>query len=92
MEVEKKTWGDCTWAFCPTHDIDYLKKWRKGIVYREVVQRAVLNSESESIGRRGARVGMALAGVVLPGDPVCAGHQTDEERSDGPQWEGDLFF
>ncbi len=41
IRTEKKTWGSASWAVCPTHDVDYIRKWRPGIIYREVVERAL---------------------------------------------------
>ncbi len=32
-------WKGSKMAACITHDIDYLKKWRKGMIYRDVIQR-----------------------------------------------------
>lgn len=30
VPTQWRTWDGRRWAFCPTHDIDYLKKWRMG--------------------------------------------------------------
>ena len=35
---QRRTWAGRSWAFCPTHDVDYLRKWRPGILYRDFVQ------------------------------------------------------
>ncbi len=62
---------DAGWSFCATHDIDALRKWRPGIVWREVGQRAVANRLGESMGRRVRRLASALGGVLTPGDPYA---------------------
>ena len=59
------------WSFCATHDIDALRKWRPGIVWREAGQRALMNRLGESAGRRVRRVASALRGVAAPGDPYA---------------------
>ncbi len=37
ITVQRRVWGGAAWAFCPTHDVVYLRKWRKGMVYRDIV-------------------------------------------------------
>ncbi len=69
LDMESKQWGDATWVFCPTHDIDYVRKWRPGILYREIVERAVFNSAQETVSARIGRASAALTGLLLPGDP-----------------------
>lgn len=32
----RQKWSGKHWAFCPTHDVDYIRKWRPGIIRREV--------------------------------------------------------
>ena len=56
------------WIFCPTHDIDYLRKWRPGMIYREVVQYFALNRRRVSSGQRASRLGMFAADLLKPGD------------------------
>ncbi len=36
--LRRRRWGAAAWAFCPTHDIDYLHKWRPGTLYRELTR------------------------------------------------------
>lgn len=67
--LERKTWGDKTWAFCPTHDIDYDKKWRPGIVKREVVDRFLFNQEKETWSTRLLRIGEAVKSAAQSEDP-----------------------
>lgn len=71
VQLERKQWNEKTWAFCPTHDIDCLKKWRPGIVYREVVERALFNAEKETLRARGSRIGLAVAGLLKHHDPYA---------------------
>jgi len=47
LEMERRTFGDGSWAFCSTHDIDYDRKWRKGIFYREIVERGLLGKSTD---------------------------------------------
>lgn len=69
LRMEFKEWGECKWVFCPTHDIDYVRKWRPGILYREIVERAMFNSEKETATARIGRASAALTGLLMPGDP-----------------------
>ncbi|MFK7847725.1 MAG: polysaccharide deacetylase family protein [Rhodothermales bacterium] len=68
VPVKQRTWGGKAWAFCPTHDIDYIWKWRPGMVYREIVERFLSNSAGESIGARFARLGTFASDAVKPRD------------------------
>lgn len=38
ITTARRKWDGHEWAFCPTHDVDYLYKRRPGIVFREYVQ------------------------------------------------------
>ncbi len=67
--LERKKWSDRDWAFCPTHDIDYVKKWRPGILFREIIQRGVGNQEKESARDRLWRLTRAATGLLSTGDP-----------------------
>lgn len=71
LRLEPKKWNDKNWAFCATHDIDYLRKWRPGIFYREIVERAIFNSEKETLGARGSRIAGAARGLVQRKDPYA---------------------
>jgi hypothetical protein len=69
VSVEMRSWNGASWAVCPTHDIDYLRKWRPGIVYRELVEYLLLNRGDHSSAERWERLGK-LAGSVRQGrDP-----------------------
>lgn len=52
IPARRRSWGGQSWAFCPTHDVDYLRKGRPGIWYREVVDRLLLNRRDESASQR----------------------------------------
>ncbi len=68
IPVAPRTWGGKTWTFCPTHDIDYIWKWRPGMVFREVVEYGLLNRRSVGIGGRLKRLGAFAADALRPGD------------------------
>ncbi len=68
IPVNNRSWEERTWAFCPTHDIDYLRKWRPGMIYREVVERFLTNSSNGSVGQRFSRLGLFAKDALQPGD------------------------
>ncbi|MEM8484306.1 MAG: polysaccharide deacetylase family protein [Bacteroidota bacterium] len=68
IPVRERTWAGKTWAFCPTHDIDYIWKWRPGMVYREVVEYGLLNRRHVGVGARVKRLGAFIADALKPGD------------------------
>ena len=68
ISINRRSWGSHQWAFCPTHDIDYLRKWRAGMVYREVVQYFVANRRKVSMTQRFARLGRFIFDFFQPGD------------------------
>ncbi|NND71739.1 MAG: hypothetical protein HKN43_09175 [Rhodothermales bacterium] len=53
-----------SWCICPTVDIDYTKKWRPGIVYREVVQSPLFNIRAESFRERTSRLARSAGQFV----------------------------
>jgi Family of unknown function (DUF7033) len=67
--LRKKKFSGRDWAFCPTHDIDYEKKWRPGIIRREILHRGVLNYEKEGGGRRVRRVTNTIKSILTGKDP-----------------------
>lgn len=69
LAMERKQFGKDTWAFCSTHDIDYVRKWRPGIWKRELLDRALLNRENESLGTRVKRARRATWSFFESGDP-----------------------
>jgi hypothetical protein len=69
LAVERKTWDGSAWAFCPTHDIDYPKKWRPGILYREVVHYALQNRRGISVSERADRLLRVFRAWMSGDDP-----------------------
>ena len=68
LSIHRRNWIDKSWAFCPTHDIDYLRKWRPGMVYREVVHYLLANHLNQSLLKRAGRFGRFLFNWAKPGD------------------------
>ena len=68
-QIERKQFSGREWAFCPTHDIDYDKKWRPGIIRRELLHRAVLNHEREGVKKRLWRVSTTFTSLFSGSDP-----------------------
>jgi peptidoglycan/xylan/chitin deacetylase (PgdA/CDA1 family) len=56
-------------VLCPTHDIDYLRKWRPGILYREVVPYFFRNHLGQPIGHRLRRLLGVGRDIVSQPDP-----------------------
>lgn len=52
LEVSRRRWQGKDWALCPTHDVDYLRKWRLGVLYREFLQNLLLNRRGVPPGKR----------------------------------------
>lgn len=63
-----------TWSLCPTFDIDYLRKWRMGILYREFVEYGLLGRGPEP---RRPRLRRALRECLL-GQNSRAGRSVPE--------------
>ena len=68
VPLRRRTWHGHAWALCPTHDVDYLRKWRPGMIYREAVEYLLLNRRRVAPGARLHRFGRFLADVLRPGD------------------------
>lgn len=62
-------WAGAPWALVLTHDVDYIRKWRPGIVYREVVQYALGNARREPLAARVERLGRGCIDFLTPPDP-----------------------
>ncbi len=73
-------WAGKSWAFCATHDIDYLRKWRPGIVFREAVEYPLLNRRGVPPAERWARLKASARQAVGARDPfrVALGRMVDE--------------
>ncbi|MEM6337569.1 MAG: polysaccharide deacetylase family protein, partial [Bacteroidota bacterium] len=69
IPVGQRTWAGKEWAVCPTHDVDYLRKWRPGIVYRELVEYGVLNRRRVPLRERAQRVKASVQSWLGPRDP-----------------------
>jgi hypothetical protein len=52
-----------------THDVDYIKKWSPGIIYREIIQYFVLNFQHVSLRTRIARLKSFLKAFSAENDP-----------------------
>ncbi len=63
IQVQPRKWSGRDWAFCPTHDVDYLRKWRPGILYREFVQNLLANRRGVAFHERRRRALNALRQV-----------------------------
>ncbi len=68
VPLRRRAWGGAAWTLCPTFDIDYLRKWRKGMVYRETVEYFLLNRRRVRPGARLRRFGHFLRDSMTPGD------------------------
>ncbi len=82
-----RRWGGATWALCPTFDVDYLVKWRKGMIYREVVEYLLRNLRSEYLSARVRRFGQVLRDTLRQGDVYQTAlmriHQTIKHHGTG---------
>lgn len=68
VRFQPRQWAGRRWACCPTHDIDYLRKWRPGLVYREVVSHLLANGRQQPLSARLRRLRAFLADWLRPGD------------------------
>lgn len=66
--IRPRTWGTARWALCPTIDVDYIVKWRKGMVYRELVEYFLCNRRCEKLKARLGRLRRFLLDALRPGD------------------------
>lgn len=64
----RRSWAGKDWAICPTFDVDYLRKWRKGMLFREMVEYPLLNYRNVSVGERVVRFFRFLRDWLQPGD------------------------
>ncbi|NNE46990.1 MAG: hypothetical protein HKN37_10060 [Rhodothermales bacterium] len=83
IEWARRRWGGSDWAVCPTVDVDYLWKWRKGMIYREVVHHLMLNARKVGVGARVRRFRDFVVDAVTPGDVYrsALARMVDEIRS-----------
>lgn len=92
IRLERKTFGDQDWAFCATHDIDYVRKWRPGIWKRELLNRAVLNDQDESARQRVTRARRAVWSLFESGDPFRAALTRIPAELEGRRARGTFFY
>lgn len=64
VPVRPRRWHGRPWALCPTIDIDYLRKWRPGILYREFFLYPFRNLSCQSPGARLKRL-LGVTGEML---------------------------
>ncbi|NNE70741.1 MAG: hypothetical protein HKN29_10320 [Rhodothermales bacterium] len=78
------------WSLCPTFDIDYLRKWRPGIIYRELIQYGLLGRGPSPRGRRLARSSWE---IIAPGpDPYRAALRRILDELSRRDVRGSFFF
>lgn len=82
LEPRVRRWGGRPWAFCPTHDVDYLRKWRPGILYRELVEYLMLNRRDVPPSRRIARARKACRQMIGRDPYLRALHEMPLDVSD----------
>ncbi len=68
VHTEHRTWSGKNWAFCPTIDVDYLRHWRPGMIYREKVLYFLLNHRKVNMSRRWRRLFQFIRSYCTPGD------------------------
>jgi len=68
IHFEPRSWVAKDWAFCPTIDVDYLKHWRLGMIFREKVEYFLLNARKMSTGERWRRLFQFVNSYYSPGD------------------------
>jgi hypothetical protein len=56
-------------AVCMTHDVDYIRKWSLGIIYRELVQYLLLGKGGKELGNRLKRARAFFQAISTRDDP-----------------------
>jgi len=67
-QFKSRSWADKGWAFCPTIDVDYLKHWRLGMIFREKIEYFLLNTRRRSPMERWRRLFQFLNSYFSQGD------------------------
>jgi hypothetical protein len=84
IPVRWRDWDGDRWAFAPTHDVDYGRKWRMGILYRELVSQPRLPGDR---GEGRGRLARSAAAVrqLFGSDPYRRSleRMLEEEQSQG---------
>ena len=68
LPLTPRHWGSNSWALCATHDVDYVRKWRPGMIYRESVQYLLLNRREANASARLRRFAAFARDWASPGD------------------------
>lgn len=68
ISTELKSWDGKKWALCPTIDVDYLKHWRLGMIFREKVQYFFLNHRKVNVPERWSRLFEFIGSYFTQGD------------------------
>ncbi len=68
VHLQPKTWAGNRWALCPTIDVDYLKHWRPGMIYRELILYFLLNRRGGEFRARWKRLFQFIVSFMTPGD------------------------
>ena len=66
--TQPRLWAGKGWAFCPTIDVDYLRHWRLGMIFREKVEYFLLNHRKVTLGERWSRLFQFIKSFFTPGD------------------------
>ncbi|SHK04800.1 polysaccharide deacetylase family protein [Rhodothermus profundi] len=91
ISVRPRQWQGHRWAFCPTIDVDYLRKWRPGILYREFVLYPVRNLRQQPLAARLRRLGEVIGELLSQPDPFRVAFWRIVERI-RPLGTGTFFF
>ncbi len=68
INSDLRKWAGKDWAFCPTIDVDYLRHWRFGMIFREKVEYFLLNRRKVSVGERWRRLFQFIRSYFSQGD------------------------
>lgn len=68
IPVNSKPLNGNHWIFCPTIDVDYLKHWRLGMMFREKVEYFLFNNRNVTILERCCRYFQFIKSYFTPGD------------------------
>ncbi|MFT5144569.1 MAG: hypothetical protein ACI80V_001781 [Rhodothermales bacterium] len=89
QSLPRRSWKGASWCFCPTFDIDYLRKWRPGIIYRELIQNFLLGRGPKP---RGARLRSGLRQWLFRRDPYRTAISRMALEVEKVQGAGTFFF
>ena len=68
IKTDLRKWAGKDWAFCPTIDVDYLRHWRFGMLFREKVEYFLLNRRKVGVGERWRRLFKFIHSFFSRGD------------------------